>query len=73
MLPILRQNASKNIRRNSNLDTDPEQYHINRTTMMKNTMHSPTDLTSPRISKQKQKVSRRLVSDLDDDYEEHRI
>jgi hypothetical protein len=45
MLPILKQNASKNIMRNGHLDTDPEQYLLNRYKLMANTMHTPADLT----------------------------
>lgn len=45
MLPILRQNATKNVIRNEHLGVDPEVELLNKLKVVQNTLHSPAALT----------------------------
>ena len=73
MLPILRQNETKNIIRNDHMDIDTEQEMQNKFKVLQRTLHSPSQLTSPNIFKQHKIESRsKSISIVDSQYE-HRI
>lgn len=65
MLPILRNNASKNIIRNEQLDVDPTQELLNQARVIQNTMHTPAALTSPNIFSQNRKAKRNKPASYD--------
>ena len=73
MLPILRQNETKNIIRNDNMDINTEQELLNKFKVLQRTLHSPSQLTSPNIFKQHRITSRSKSIGIDDDQFEHRI
>ena len=73
MLPILRQNESKNIIRNDHLDIDSEQEMLNKFKVFQKTLHSNSQLTSPNIFKQHKITSRSKTTNLYADSYEHRI